>query len=762
MDEPAPHLNSDRPITKVSEDSLNRSGFSKRLANAIRSVPGDESLVSALYGPWGSGKSSIKNMMLEELRSDDWTCPIILEFNPWRLGDESQLLVSFFSDVAKKLENYSNSLSTGNVAATTGAKARVEIWKKYGRYVAFGGSTVKAASTVMAMVGVPGSPILNLLGSSLETSGELLSHAEASANEAAKNDTETLEDIRNDLRKSFESDDLKKNVLVIVDDLDRLSQSEIVLMVRLIKANTDFPRFIFLLLCEEDRVAKAHNEVAGGEGLGRKYLEKIVQIPFRVPAPHPIDIRQYFGNSLNRLISSLSPTTKGVWSDEQDQERFSRLFESFLLPFSDNLRSVNRYLNTLGLGMATFIENGCFDANPVDVMAIEAMKVFEPAAYEQLSQSSRSTLLGVGSDLFADEKTESKNLVEAILEKAIHRDRVNSIILLLFPTIHHDLGLGAYGPQVELQWRAEFRICTNEFFDRYFQLDLRSSDLKESEFNELVRSVPDQRALVASLRQLGESEKLGKLLFRLEGSRELVDFSVEDRISLFSELWNLAPEIPEYPGFVMSDDGRSQVFVLLRGHLRDRSEEERRETINGITNRVNNFSSAAYIVARFESSLRSQDIPGQLPSKATLDEAAAVILQQIESARDDGTLIDALEEWPGLLHWWHGRTPEEATTFLKATLSSPPVIAAFLRSCSGRVSSDRRTFDYVDLKSVEEVISAEELEEAISVMSQHELESHPGLSDLVDRFLFALDRRRRGLSTNGSDMAWESGSSRTN
>ena len=98
MDEPANHLNSDRPISKVAEDALNRSGFSKRLANAIRSAPCDESLVLALYGPWGSGKSSIKNMMVEELRSNEWTCPILLEFNPWRLGDESQLLVSFFSD----------------------------------------------------------------------------------------------------------------------------------------------------------------------------------------------------------------------------------------------------------------------------------------------------------------------------------------------------------------------------------------------------------------------------------------------------------------------------------------------------------------------------------------------------------------------------------------------------------------------------------------------------------------------------------------
>ena len=83
-------------------------------------------------------------------------------------------------------------------------------------------------------------------------------------------------------------------------------------------------------------------------------------------------------------------------------------------------------------------------------------------------------------------------------------------------------------------------------------------------------------------------------------------------------------------------------------------------------------------------------------------------------------------------------------------------MAAFLRSCSGCVSSDRRSFDYVDLKSVEEVIPSEELEEVISLMNQHELESYPSLSGLVGRFRFALDRRKKGLSIDGADMEMDS------
>lgn len=753
MDEPIPHLSSDGPISKISEDQLNRAGFSNRLAKAIRSVPGDESLVLALYGPWGSGKSSIKNMMLEELRSNEWACPIILEFNPWRLGDESQLLGAFFSEVTKKLEGYSKSLVNPSKAEVSAARNRVVKWQEYGRYVSFAGTTTAGASAIFTAGSATGSAIFFLLAPVLKLLGLLFKHGENAAAAAAKRTSKTLEDIRHDLQEAFNSKALKKNILVIIDDLDRLSQSEIVTMIRLIKAHTDFPRFIFLLLCEEDRIAKAHDEVAGGEGLGRRYLEKIVQIPFRVPAPDPSDTRQYFNNGLDRVISNLRTHANGIWEASRDQERFSRLFEEFLRPYAENLRSVNRYLNALSLGMAAFVEDGHFNANPVDVMAIEALKVFEPAAYEQLVQSSRMILLGIGSDLFANEKTEAKALLESLLERAVSRDRVKELVLLLFPTIHKDLGFGGYSDQAELEWRRDLRICTNDCFDRYFALDLRASDLKESQFNELVRNVGNPQALEQSLRHLGEDGKLGKLLFRLEGSQELEAMSTDDRVSLFAEFFNLAPVIPEYKGFVMSDDGRSQVFVLLRGHLRGRSEEEKREVILGITRRVKHFSAAAYMVARFESTLRSQEIATLAPSNPTLDEAAKIVLQQIDSARENGTLIDAVEQWPGILHWWNGRAPDDVRAFLKNSLHSPRTMAAILRSCSGRVSSNLRTFDYVHLPSVDEIISADDVEAAIARMPQREIDETEGLKDLVIRFLFVLDRRRRGLSIDGADMA---------
>lgn len=101
MSEKTPkHLfSSNRPITSFAGDLLGRSEFAESLALAIKGWTGNDSLVIALYGPWGSGKSSIKNMALESLRKSKGECPYIVEFNPWQWAGQEQLAEAFFQEI---------------------------------------------------------------------------------------------------------------------------------------------------------------------------------------------------------------------------------------------------------------------------------------------------------------------------------------------------------------------------------------------------------------------------------------------------------------------------------------------------------------------------------------------------------------------------------------------------------------------------------------------------------------------------------------
>jgi len=51
-------FSADRPITSAREDLLGRTGFAESLAAAIKGWKGNDSLVIALYGSWGSRKSA--------------------------------------------------------------------------------------------------------------------------------------------------------------------------------------------------------------------------------------------------------------------------------------------------------------------------------------------------------------------------------------------------------------------------------------------------------------------------------------------------------------------------------------------------------------------------------------------------------------------------------------------------------------------------------------------------------------------------------
>jgi len=99
-----PHpFSADRPISSKTDDRLRRAGFAKALADAIRSWRGRDSLVIGLYGPWGSGKTSIINLALEQLSEGD-PKPRVIQFNPWEWAGHEELATALFAEVAKALD----------------------------------------------------------------------------------------------------------------------------------------------------------------------------------------------------------------------------------------------------------------------------------------------------------------------------------------------------------------------------------------------------------------------------------------------------------------------------------------------------------------------------------------------------------------------------------------------------------------------------------------------------------------------------------
>lgn len=96
-------ISPDLPITKSTEDTLNRCTFAKSLAKTISQYSFSSSFTIGLYGAWGSGKTSLLNMVLESIQNIDDNA-VILRFNPWLCADPKQLITQFFKQMATAIK----------------------------------------------------------------------------------------------------------------------------------------------------------------------------------------------------------------------------------------------------------------------------------------------------------------------------------------------------------------------------------------------------------------------------------------------------------------------------------------------------------------------------------------------------------------------------------------------------------------------------------------------------------------------------------
>ena len=59
---------SDKPIISGEDDSLKRKFFAELMAKALVNLQNNDTFTIGLYGRWGNGKTSLVNMMLEEIK----------------------------------------------------------------------------------------------------------------------------------------------------------------------------------------------------------------------------------------------------------------------------------------------------------------------------------------------------------------------------------------------------------------------------------------------------------------------------------------------------------------------------------------------------------------------------------------------------------------------------------------------------------------------------------------------------------------------
>ena len=210
-----------------------------------------------------------------------------------------------------------------------------------------------------------------------------------------------IEVTRDKIRKAL-IERQKGPLVVILDDLDRLTAGEIRDVFRLVRLTANFPNIIYVLAFDRDQVEKALEQ----DGMtGRAYLEKIVQLVHDLP-------RVSQEVMLDELTAAINESLAGIDDPGPfDSHLWSLVLFDVIMPLMRNVRDVRRYCASIR-GTVTDLEGAIC---PQDVLALEAVRIFLPDALAQLRDAADVVTLSLEPRIETPDRTqEASQRVEQI------------------------------------------------------------------------------------------------------------------------------------------------------------------------------------------------------------------------------------------------------------------------------------------------------------------------------------------------------------
>ena len=93
-------FNCDRPIHAADQDRLSFSAIADKLAVSVLSAGASEGLVIGIEGSWGSGKSSILNLLCSNIEKGAQNATVI-RFDPWVVGDRDNMIAALMAKLTR-------------------------------------------------------------------------------------------------------------------------------------------------------------------------------------------------------------------------------------------------------------------------------------------------------------------------------------------------------------------------------------------------------------------------------------------------------------------------------------------------------------------------------------------------------------------------------------------------------------------------------------------------------------------------------------
>ncbi|MFD2552019.1 P-loop NTPase fold protein [Bizionia sediminis] len=346
----------DKPILLKSEDLLKVEKYSLALSNFI--VKSDTPITIGLQGEWGTGKTSLMSLLLEDFNSKNIACSWV---NTWEY--------SMFRGAHE---------TTPGVLRGMLEKLKISCEER-GVWTLKDESKAKFKTAARFLGGLANQIVANQTGINVK---DALDDKETQANTAEIAEikalvTSLISELINDTSNPIQK------VIFFVDDLDRILPSDAVEVLEALKNIFDIPNCVFILAIDYDVVVKGLESKFGpkteeNEREFRSFFDKIIQVPFSMPTG-TYDIEYFLVEKLKDL---------GISVQDEEKELFAKVVKYSI---GYNPRSLKRYLNSFSLiNHLREIEadDEKNDASDFMLFAILGIQISYPKIFRLLTQKS--------------------------------------------------------------------------------------------------------------------------------------------------------------------------------------------------------------------------------------------------------------------------------------------------------------------------------------------------------------------------------------
>lgn len=287
--------------TKV--DLLNAEPVAKTIARLLASRPGTPMTVG-IHGDWGAGKSSVLEMVEHVIQQEGEKNGILcLKFNGWRFQGFEDAKIALIEGIVEGLIEARPFLTkaTGSVKEVLRRIDYLKLAKNAGSLAFTALTGIPTPDILTTVVGgfqrLLDDPAKLLtaenVSKALETTKDVLKPTES------RHVPEEIQEFRKAFDKLLEDAKISQ-LVVLVDDLDRCLPTTAIETLEAIRLFVFTSKTAFVIAADEAMIEYAVREhfpdlpgTTGPRTYSQNYLEKLIQVPFRLPALGVTETRVY-------------------------------------------------------------------------------------------------------------------------------------------------------------------------------------------------------------------------------------------------------------------------------------------------------------------------------------------------------------------------------------------------------------------------------------------------------------------------------------